>query len=153
MERMERMERIEKILKNPSFIENLNKNKLCEKERIFCRHGIEHLLDTARIAYIYNFENNLNFPKDIIYAASLLHDIGKWQQYENNIPHNEASAYLAKDILTNSNFNCDEIEIILSAIMTHSNYKNKDNTLNYILFMADKKSRNCFLCDANSKCS
>ena len=29
------------------------------KNRIFCRHGIDHLMDVARIAYIENLEKKL----------------------------------------------------------------------------------------------
>ena len=48
---------------------------ITEKERIFCRHGMEHLLDVARIAYITNLEEGLGIEKDVIYAAGLLHDV------------------------------------------------------------------------------
>ena len=56
--------------------------KRLEKERIFCRHQMTHLLDVARIAYIKNLEENLGFEKDVIYTAAVLHDIGKSFQYK-----------------------------------------------------------------------
>ncbi len=41
----------------------------------------------ARIAYIRNLEEGLGFDKEMIYAAAVLHDIGKSLQYEEKVPH------------------------------------------------------------------
>ncbi|WP_128609458.1 HD domain-containing protein, partial [Clostridium haemolyticum] len=49
--------------------------------------------------YIINLENKLSFNKDVIYACGLLHDVGRWQQYEESIPHEIASANLSEEIL------------------------------------------------------
>ena len=75
-----------------------------EKDRIFCRHGMEHLLDVARIAYIENLENNRGISKEIIYGAALLHDIGRYLQYTEGIPHEKAGEELALEILKDSGF-------------------------------------------------
>ena len=48
---------------------------------------MSHLLDVARIAYIRNLEKGYGFRKDVIYAAAVLHDIGKALQYEEKVPH------------------------------------------------------------------
>ena len=61
-----------------------------EKNRIFCRHGMDHLMDVARIAYIENLEKNCGISKEIIYGAALLHDIGRYLQYTEGIPHERA---------------------------------------------------------------
>lgn len=47
---------------------------------------MSHLLDVARIAYIRNLEKGYGFRKDVIYAAAVLHDIGKALQYEEKFP-------------------------------------------------------------------
>lgn len=146
------MDRIEKILKNKDFIKYCRKNEKSEKKRKFCKHGIEHFVDVARIAYIYNIENALGFDRDIIYGAALLHDIGKWKQYKHNIPHNEASAELAEGILKAVGYGRGEREVILSAILTHRDYSGDKSALNYVLFHADKKSRLCFKCEAEEDC-
>lgn len=149
---MNTKDRINLIFHNNKFNEYLSKNKNLEKDRKFCRHNINHFLDVARIAYIISFEEKLNLKKDIIYAAALLHDIGKWQQYESGIPHNEASAKLAVEILKASNFNESEINLITDAIKNHR-YENRTSDLSYILYKSDKLSRKCFKCKAADKCN
>lgn len=84
------MKRVNKILSNVEFKSCLQTIEDFERERIFCKHGLTHLLDVARISYILNLESGLNVPKEIIYATTLLHDIGRYDQYMYNIPHNQA---------------------------------------------------------------
>ena len=43
---------------------------------------MSHLMDVARIAYITCLEQNLGIEKDVIYGAAILHDIGKYAQYD-----------------------------------------------------------------------
>jgi len=145
-------DRINLIFHNNKFKEYLSRNKNLEKDRKFCRHNINHFLDVARIAYIISLEEKLNLKKDIIYAAALLHDIGKWQQYESDIPHNDASANLSVEILKASNFNKAEINLITDAIKNHR-YENRSSDLSYILYKSDKLSRKCFKCKAHNKCN
>lgn len=145
-------DRINLIFCNNKFNEYLSKNKNSEKHRKFCIHNINHFLDVARIAYIISLEEKLNLKKDIIYAAGLLHDIGKWQQYESNIPHNEASAKLAVEILKASNFDNAEINLITDAIKNHRE-QNGASSLSSILYKSDKLSRNCFNCKAIKECN
>ena len=73
--------------------------RVLEQDRIFCRHDTTHFLDVARIAYIENLENGLGLAKEEIYAAALLHDIGRHLQYTRGIPHEQASAMEAEGIL------------------------------------------------------
>ncbi len=61
-------------------------------------------MDVARIAYILSVDGAYAISKEIIYAAALLHDIGKWKQYEDGTPHEKASADLAEQILEASGF-------------------------------------------------
>ena len=83
-------ERYNSIIVNSEFLFLLESINEYEKDRKFCRHGIKHLLDTARIMYIIKLEDDLPFDKDMIYAAALLHDIGRYEQYKNGTPHNIA---------------------------------------------------------------
>ncbi|MCD7929143.1 MAG: hypothetical protein LUF86_03175 [Clostridiales bacterium] len=46
------MERVNQILRHPLFREKLTEIDRLEQERIFCRHGLEHLLAVARLSYI-----------------------------------------------------------------------------------------------------
>jgi len=54
----------------------------------------------ARISYLMILEKRLPVSKDIIYATALLHDLGRADQYEKGISHEEAGAILAEEILT-----------------------------------------------------
>ncbi|WP_300350430.1 HD domain-containing protein [Clostridium sp.] len=144
------MERVNKIFNNSKYKYYLSKNNYCERERIFCKHNLEHFLDVARIAYIMSLEENLNIPKEIIYATSLLHDIGRWVEYEEGESHEKASYRLSKEILDECGFNYKEKEFILGGI---SNHRNKNSSgFNKIMYLADKKSRACFLCEAEKLC-
>lgn len=144
--------RINKICHNGKFIEYCRRNNEAETSRKFCRHDLQHFLGVARIAYILNIEKNLGYSKDIVYGAALLHDIGKWQQYEKGIPHHIASADLAKDILKECGFNQDEVNLIESAVLSHRDTVPEDRSLDFIIYYADKKSRNCYSCDAADEC-
>ena len=57
-----------------------------------------HLLDVARIAYILNMEQDLGLEKEVIYAVSILHDIGKYAQYEDGTPHEQSGEKIASEI-------------------------------------------------------
>lgn len=144
------MEKVNKILNNSKYKEYLNKNSFYEKDRIFCKHNLEHSLDVSRIAYIMVLEKKLEVSKEIIYAIGLLHDIGRWVEYEGGEKHNKASYKLSLDILKECDFDENEIEIILSGILNH---RNKEALgLDEIIYLADKKSRSCFLCKAEKLC-
>ncbi len=145
-------ERINLIIENHSFKYNLKKIEELEKQRRFCLHDMQHFLDVARIMYIISLENNFNIPKHIIYAAALLHDIGRAEEYENMTPHNIASMEIAGNILRQCNYDVKEIDDILEAINDHRNSKDKLNSLSYILYKCDKLSRNCAKCDATCDC-
>lgn len=149
----ENIDRINIILNNKFYIECIKKIENYEKDRIYCKHNIEHFLDVARIAYIINLENKLNIKKDIIYAAALLHDIGRLKQYEQGIPHNIAGCELSIDILKSANYNEEEINEITKAISEHRNLDNNENKLASIIYFSDKKSRNCFKCSARESCN
>ena len=73
------MDRVNQIWSHPAYQEHYKKIQELESERIFCRHTPEHFLDVARLMYIYALEEHLELPKELIYAAALLHDIGRAQ--------------------------------------------------------------------------
>ena len=153
------MQRINCILKNPEYLKYLKKNIDAEAGRIYCRHNTEHFLDVARIAYILSMENHLDMEKEVIYAAGLLHDIGRWAEYEDGTDHAAASKELAEVILPDCGFSVAETDEICEAIGSHRNGPGRDVsdkgsrlTLSDILYKADKLSRNCVLCEAKSTC-
>ena len=89
------MERIDRILAHPLFVSHLEKNRQAEEGRKFCRHDLQHLLDVARIGQICSLEEGQGLDRELVYAAALLHDIGRHLQYEEGIPHEKASAGIA----------------------------------------------------------
>ncbi|MHC1721748.1 MAG: HD domain-containing protein [Aminipila sp.] len=154
------MKFVDNLIKHPVYIENLNRIKTAETYRIFCCHGIAHLLDVARIAYLYNLEHNLELEKEMIYLTALLHDIGRAKEYITGEPHEQAGKELTELILSQLNYPEEKREMILTAIENHrikeikGLYSNdKAERLRILINMADKQSRNCFLCDAYEECN
>ena len=98
------MERVNQICKHPLWVESVKKIQALEQQRIFCRHNIPHFLDVARLSWIENLEQGLGISKELIYAAAMLHDIGRHLQYTEQIPHDKGSAMLAEEILKDCGF-------------------------------------------------
>ena len=147
------MNKVNSILNNEKFKEYLNKNKESEKERNFCGHDLQHFIDVARIAYIMTLENDLKIDKETVYATALLHDIGRWMQYDKGISHEIASYELAEDILIECGFNVEERTKILNAILNHRKKVVENETFEHIFYLSDKLSRNCFNCKAIKECN
>ncbi len=148
------MERVHKIISNSRFRNLIEKLNFFEKDRKYCGHGLTHCFDVARIAYIISLEEKLTINKDIIYAASLLHDLGRVTQYESNIPHNIAGAEIAANILKECDFDNNEIIIITDAILCHRKYlSRKKDDIASLLYKADKLSRLCFECISSDTCN
>lgn len=147
------MERINRIWVHPIYQKHYKELQKLECGRIFCNHSINHFLDVARIAWIYNLEEQTGLNKEIVYAAALLHDIGRYEQIITGISHDEAGAKIAEIILSNCGFNTDETEIILEAILKHRSEPHKSSLLYCYIYRADKQSRNCFACSAYDACN
>lgn len=142
-------EQITQILNHPLYQECLQKLTIAEQKRIYCKHDLSHFLDTARLAYIYILENNLPYERELIYAAALLHDIGR--AYDNSA-HDKLSAEIAAQILPECGFSAADIHTITTSIL-HHRQDEQYNELAHILYLADKKSRNCFACPAQDSCN
>ncbi len=149
-----KQDRINQICNHDLYKENLIKNDKAETEREFCRHDMGHFLDVARIAQILNMKEAQYVEEDLIYAAALLHDIGRHIQYESDTPHELASAKLAAPILTDCGFTDSESEVIVKAICNHRAIGSEAKKgLTGLLYRADKLSRSCFACKAEDKCN
>lgn len=148
------MERIDKILNHDLFIEHLRKNKEAEQNRIFCHHDMVHFLDVARIGEIMNLEEQVGLNRDLVYAAALLHDMGKHIQYENGTPHEVSGAEIASRILPDCGYDNKETDVIVEAIRNHRNPEIAgERNLCGVLYRADKASRACFSCEAEKECN
>lgn len=145
------MKKVNEILLNEKYVSYINEIQVLEKDRKYCRHDMRHFLDMARIAYILVLEKGLNYSKEVIYGIGLLHDIGRAEEYKNNINHDEASVVIANDILNETSYTDDEKNLILRAIQNHGN-KDNDNEFFNIIYKSDKLSRNCFECKVEKDC-
>lgn len=159
------MKRAELLVNDPLYKEYITRNYNEEIQPKFCQHDFRHHLDVARIAYILVLErNDLNYfikegqlsgklaAKEVIYAAGLLHDIGKWQEYNTGVDHAVYGARLARDILPRAFFNPNEVEIICRAIYEHRNISRDMSFLGERLYRADNLSRVCTECDYRNQC-
>ncbi|MCM1497569.1 MAG: HD domain-containing protein [Clostridium sp.] len=151
------MERIEKIFAHPLYRSNRHTIDRLEEGRIFCRHGIGHSLDVARILYILVLEQNIALSKDILYATALLHDIGRAAEYEESKSHHQEGARMAAAILTDCGYTKEETARICNAIISHKCRQTDEgdeaqDILPQLLYEADKLSRNCYDCKAREEC-
>ncbi|WAW14346.1 HD domain-containing protein [Peptostreptococcus equinus] len=146
----EKSKRINAILSNPDFKYYIKEIDRLEENRIFCLHNLEHLFNVARSMQLINIEENLGLDRNHIYACALLHDLGRVEEYNGGKKHAIASSEISEKILKQVGFSSDEIENIKNAIIGHNNVE--VNLLGKLLKFADKKSRNCYLCPASSKC-
>lgn len=149
------LNRHKRILEDKRYLKCLSDIEELEKNRIFCKHNLSHFINVARIATIIWLEEGggNNLKRDIIYAAGLLHDIGRAEEYTKGTPHEEAGAIIAGEILQSSVYEDKEIEMITRAISAHR--IKDDNDIDYlgqIISKADKLSRECFACSASDMC-
>lgn len=149
------MDRINRILEHPIFKDCIKQNEMAEADRCFCQHDIEHLCAVARIAMLLNLEEDLGLAKDMVYGAALLHDCGRYKQYLEGIPHDEAGAEIASQILAECGYEEEATACITAAIASHrgSSKKTRDGVLADLLYRADKMSRSCRFCKMYEECN
>lgn len=148
-----KLELTNKIIKNEHYLRLVSELKELEKDRIFCKHDMEHFLNLARIAVIICSECSIDYDADIIYAAALLHDIGRVEEYHSGIPHDEASVVIASEILDETGCSAEKKAEIIRLIASHRTAESGKTELEKIFYRADKKSRLCFCCDAADECN
>lgn len=150
-----RMRRVEAIWNHPLYRRELAAVEGAERDRVFCRHGVAHLLDVARVAWIQVLEEGLPIPRDLVYAAALLHDIGRAEQYARGVEHDVAGERTAAAILADlggdAGFSEGERAAILDAVRGHR-AAGASGALARVIARADKVSRPCFSCPAAKAC-
>ena len=151
------MLRVNAIWHHPLYQENYKRIQEIEKDRVFCCHGMVHLLDVARLTYIRNLELGLGYEKELLYAAAILHDIGKAYQYQEKIPHEIAGEEIAAKILGTLSedvaFSEEECMLILRAVRGHRRKRKDMEQIEELFYDCDKRSRNCFACLAEKECN
>lgn len=93
--------------------------------------------------------------EEVIYAAAFLHDIGKYRQYAEGIPHEKASAEIAEVILEElpeELLSKEEKVSILRAILGHRREREDMEVLERLIYNSDKRSRKCFTCKMQKEC-
>ena len=147
------MDRVNAILHNEIFLHELARIDQLESDRIYCRHGLPHLLDVARTAYILNLERGAQISQGLLYAAALLHDIGRAEQYESGVPHEQAGVSIAQSILQCTAFSTEEQARILDCVRCHHGKSFGGTEMMDLIFEADKRSRPCYCCPAVDSCN
>lgn len=146
------MERIDQVCRHPLWKRYIAEIETGEQTRRFCRHGITHLMDVARLAWIENLERGLGLPKARIYAAALVHDLGRAGPAD--VPHEQAGLAPAFEILQDCNFSLTERNDILDAISCHRDERTASrDDLAGLIYRADKASRLCLFCPAEKDCN
>lgn len=159
------LQRVEKIVGHPVYRKSLLNNAEREKDRLFCRHDYQHMLDVARITYILLMEagemdglirahglEDYTAAREVIYAAGLLHDISRWRQYDAGIDHAQAGARDAVVVLRAAGFKEHEIEVVVRAIAAHRRGGPEGGLLGRYLARADDLARPCALCRMRREC-
>jgi HD superfamily phosphodiesterase len=148
------MARVNQLIEHEDYISYMVRIDVLERERLFCKHGFEHGLNVARIAYAYLLEKEeLLLPKESVYAAAFLHDIGRWVEYETGEDHAEASSRLALPLLEACRFSMEEIQVILKGIREHRRHPEDNLTLlGEALALADDWARDCRNCAVQAQC-
>lgn len=147
------MERFQKIISNEKYQKTYKKLQELEKDRKFCGHDMEHFLAVARICYLMVLERNMSVSKDVIYGAAFLHDMGRADQYEKGISHEEAGACFAAEILPQCGYTLEEQQLIVDTILSHRKHTSgKEETFAQLFYCADKLSRDCIHCEVRDLC-
>lgn len=148
------MEKYNAILHNEEYTTHIRNIERYEADRVFGHHDMAHFLDVARVGMLINLTEGYNQPKDLLYAAALLHDVGRDVQYEEGTPHDIASVEIAGRILKETEFSEEEQQKILEAIGNHRVADiRKEKNLSGLLYRADKESRPCYFCKAFEECN
>ena len=148
------------VLRDSRFAASIDAVERSERARVWCRHGLDHLLDVARLAHISNLESGCGIPRDVVYAAALLHDIGRSVQYATGEDHDAAGARIAGEILgtvdADYRFSAEERAAIVAAVAGHRGLDGSSETgldaLPRLIAVADKASRPCYACGARTSC-
>ncbi|MCL6610479.1 MAG: HD domain-containing protein [Peptococcaceae bacterium] len=90
--------------------------------------------------------------REVIFAAGLLHDMGRWRQYDTGEDHALAGSRMARAVLERAGFTPDEIRIVARAIGEHRRAGPGTSYLGRVISRADDLSRPCGTCEARAEC-
>lgn len=150
------------IMKNPLYQRLVGEIEELEADRIYCRHGMPHIMDVCRLAWILYLEessgekrppDDMEQMKDRIFVTGLLHDIGRGCQYKTGEHHAAAGARLAGEILEQIHYPEEWKTETVSIIRAHCGRKGgAAASVETYINRADHLSRPCFCCKAAAGC-
>ncbi len=146
------MKRVKAILAHPLYQRHMQDIAKQESSRRFCRHDIEHCLSVARIMLLCAEREQRQLDPALLYAAALLHDIGRAACCAPGRQHAQAACTLAGEILPACGYRAEQTAQVLHAIRLHNDATPSEEPLTLLLRFADHRSRNCFLCTARDDC-
>lgn len=159
------MVRVDRLIRDPEYGQYLEENRCREVNRRYCRHDLQHMIDVARITYLLFLETGdlnsfmeqyelaqLATAREIIYATGILHDIGRWQEYDTDEDHALIGARLAPALLYRAGFSNAEVQMICRAVKAHRQAGDGAGILGRHLSRADDLSRLCASCLAREDC-
>ncbi len=176
------MKYVKRLLEETEYLQWVEELEQAEAERIFCRHGLSHSLDVARIGWILTLERGQagtgkpgEALKEKIYLTALLHDLGRLSEAKQGTPHHRAGAALAEQLLARIQYPKEDRQEILAAISDHrgagkstaadrewgeqgpsrdtGHRSIQKDELIHLIKEADNRSRNCFFCSAAAQCN
>jgi HD superfamily phosphodiesterase len=159
------MLRINRLIQDAEYNTYLRQIQQREANRQFCRHDYQHMVDVARITYLLLLESGDLKPfmeqygipmqataREIVYAAGILHDIGRWREYDTNEDHAVVGARLAASLLQRAGFAAAEVLLICQAVREHRLDDGSAGMLGSYLARADDLSRPCANCNSRYEC-
>ncbi|MCL5058005.1 MAG: HD domain-containing protein [Actinobacteria bacterium] len=157
--------RIGVVRKDPFYLDCLSLNGERERDRLFCRHDYRHMVLVSQISCkVIKQTGGLNIlvkteglsgirsALEVVYAAGLLHDMGRWRQYDTGEDHALAGSVMAGSVLERAGFSKREAGVITRAIREHRKALPGQSYLGRVLCLADDLSRPCGSCGARLDC-
>lgn len=157
--------RIGVVRKDPFYLDCLSLNGERERDRLFCRHDYRHMVLVSQISckiikqtgglYILVQTEGLKVKRsalEVVYAAGLLHDMGRWRQYDTGEDHALAGSVMAGSVLKRAGFSEREAGVITRAIREHRKALPGQSYLGRVLCLADDLSRPCGSCGVRLDC-
>lgn len=146
-----KMDKIQGIINHPVFMDSIKQIELLEMERKYCKHDMKHFVAVTKIMTNINNKENLLYTDEQIHAAGLLHDVGKFIQYQTGEPHQYAGIDIAETIMSDVGFSQADISLVLTAIKEHSGWVKREG-FSELLRKSDKLSRQCYECQVSDQC-
>ena len=148
------MPRVDAVWASEGFQVRYRRIRELERSRPYCGHGLDHLLDVARLMWVRVLEDGPALDRELVYAAALLHDIGRADEYLSGEPHDAAGARAAREILESlpegTRFPPADVDAICAAVRAHRSAGG--GPLAELLRACDRLSRECLDCPSRAGC-